>query len=63
MCGEEKSEIDSEMYPRSLQDPRMGGSRLAKVTDEEEELELGTDQVLADAMRSTSASYIVRNIH
>ena len=30
------------------------GSRLAKMTDEEEEL--GTDQVLADAMRSISLS-------
>ena len=39
------------MYPQSLQDQKMGGSRLAKMTDDEEEL--GTDQVLADAMRST----------
>ena len=30
------------------------GSRLAKMTDDEEEL--GTDQVLADAMRSISLS-------
>ena len=26
------------MYPQSLQDPKMGGSRLAKMADEEEEL-------------------------
>ena len=26
------------VYPQSLQDPRMGGSRLAKMADEEEEL-------------------------
>ena len=26
------------MYPQSLQDPKIGGSRLAKMADEEEEL-------------------------
>ena len=26
------------MYPQSLQDPKIGGYRLAKMTDEEEEL-------------------------
>ena len=26
------------VYPQSLQDPKMGGSRLAKMADEEEEL-------------------------
>ena len=51
MCGEEKSEIDSEMYPRSLQDHRMGRISAGKMADDEEEL--GTDQVPADAMRST----------
>ena len=40
------------MYPQSLQDQKMGGSRLAKMTDDEEEL--GTDQVLANAMRNTT---------
>ena len=37
--GEEKRERDiTGVYPQSLQDPKMGGSRLAKMTDEEEEL-------------------------
>ena len=38
--GEEKRERGSiaGVYPQSLQDPRMGGSRLAKMADEEEEL-------------------------
>ena len=37
--GEKGGERSLEcMYPQSLQDPRMGGSRLAKMADEEEEL-------------------------
>ena len=36
--GEEKGREITGVYPQSLQDPRMGGSRLAKMADEEEEL-------------------------
>ena len=37
--SEEKRERDiTGVYPQSLQDPKMGGSRLAKMADEEEEL-------------------------
>ena len=37
--GEEKRERDiTGVFPQSLQDPKMGGSRLAKMADEEEEL-------------------------
>ena len=36
--GGEKGREISGVYPQSLQDPRMGGSRLAKMADEEEEL-------------------------
>ena len=35
---EEKRREITGVYPQSLQDPRMGGSRLAKMADEEEEL-------------------------
>ena len=35
---EEKGREITEVYPQSLQDPKMGGSRLAKMADEEEEL-------------------------
>ena len=34
---QKKREITG-VYPQSLQDPKMGGSRLAKMADEEEEL-------------------------
>ena len=46
---EEKRREITGVYPQSLQDPRMGGSRLAKMADEEEEL--GT---LADTRSSTT---------
>ena len=36
--GEEKGREITGVYPQSLQDPKMGGSRLAKMADEEEEL-------------------------
>ena len=35
---EEKGREITGVYPQSLQDPRMGGSRLAKMADEEGEL-------------------------
>ena len=35
---EEKRREITGVYPQSLQDPKMGGSRLAKMADEEEEL-------------------------
>jgi hypothetical protein len=31
-------ELESGVYPQSLQEPKMGGSRLAQMADEEEEL-------------------------
>ena len=30
--------LESGVYPQSLQEPKMGGSRLAQMADEEEEL-------------------------
>ena len=33
---EEKGREITGVYPQSLQDPKMGGSRLAKMADEEE---------------------------
>jgi hypothetical protein len=36
--GEERERDITGVYPQSLQDPKMGGSRLAKMADEEEEL-------------------------
>ena len=38
MEGEERERDITGVYPQSLQDPKMGGSRLAKMADEEEEL-------------------------
>ena len=35
---EEKRREITGVYPQSLQDPKMGGSRLAQMADEEEEL-------------------------
>ena len=55
---EEKGGEITGVYPQSLQDPKMGGSRLAKMADEEEELGTSGHEVEQPRVRFFECAFL-----